>query len=131
MKKLILLSILLIVGCAHKPPSATFYVGMTEKEFIQQNNLILNEENIVKADKITGDFVKVYDQFQRIDYRQMPLSSELPEKDKNRVFYEIFEKSSSYFFNFNNDTLQVVYHNAWNMVLEREIDYSKYATPPE
>ena len=96
MKKLLIIA-LLFVGCAHRPPSVTFYVGMTEKEFIQQNNLILNEENIVKTDKITGDFVKVYDKFQRIDNRQMPLSYKLPEKDKNRVYYEIFEKSSSYF----------------------------------
>ena len=130
MKKLILLFVVFIVGCAHKPPSATFYVGMTEKEFIQQNNLILNEENIVKADKITGDFVKVYDQFQRIDYRQMPLSSKLPEKDKNRVLYEIFEKSSSYYFSFCNDTLTAVYRGRWNSVWEKEIDYDKYATPP-
>ena len=131
MKKLILLSVMFIIGCAHKPPSATFYVGMTEKEFIQQNNLILNEENIVKADKITGDFVKLYDQFQRYDYSQMPLLSELSEKDKNRVMYEIFEKSSSYFFNFNNDTLIAVYRGKWNSVWEKEIDYSKYASPPK
>ena len=37
MKKLILLSILLVVGCAHKPPIATFYVGMTEEEFQMKN----------------------------------------------------------------------------------------------
>ena len=38
MKKLILLSILLIVGCAPtKPPLATFYIGMTEEEFNEQN----------------------------------------------------------------------------------------------
>ena len=28
-----LLILLLIVGCAHKPPSAQFYLGMTEEEF--------------------------------------------------------------------------------------------------
>ena len=45
--------------------------------------------------------------------------------------YEIFEKSSSYFFNFNNDTLTAVYRGKWNSVWEKEIDYSKYASPPE
>ena len=34
MKKLLLI-ILLIVGCAHKPPTATFYIGMTEEEFMK------------------------------------------------------------------------------------------------
>ena len=36
MKKLLLI-VLLIVGCAHKPPTATFYIGMTEEEFIVKN----------------------------------------------------------------------------------------------
>ena len=121
MKKLILLSILLIVGCA--PTTASFYIGMTEEEFINQNNLIMNEENIVKSDKLTGDFVRVYYQFQRTDFRQMPL---LSEKANNRVMYEIYEKSSLYFFNFYNDTLATVYRGKWNAVWEKEIDYSKY-----
>ena len=76
-------------------------------EWNQENNSYIADGNAIasqgarsiKADKITGDFVKVYDQFQRIDYRQMPLSYKLPEKDKNRDYYEIIEKSSSYFFN--------------------------------
>ena len=34
MKKLILLSILLIVGCAPKT-TTTFYIGMTEEEFMK------------------------------------------------------------------------------------------------
>ena len=37
MKKLLLLT-LLIVGCAHKPPQTTFYIGMTKEEF-RKNNL--------------------------------------------------------------------------------------------
>ena len=32
-----LIILLLIVGCAHKPPLATFYIGMTEEEFNEQN----------------------------------------------------------------------------------------------
>ena len=33
-----LIILLLIVGCAPtKPPQATFYLGMTEKEFIELN----------------------------------------------------------------------------------------------
>ena len=37
MKKLLLLT-LLVVGCAHKPPQTTFYIGMTKEEF-RKNNL--------------------------------------------------------------------------------------------
>ena len=116
-----LIILLLIVGCA--PTTANFYIGMTEKEFIQQNNLIMNEENIVKRDRITGDFIKVYDQFQRTDFSQIRL---LSEKDENRVMYKIDEKLSSYYFNFYNDTLATVYRGKWNSVWEKEIDYSKY-----
>ena len=48
MKKLILLSILLIAGCAPtKPTTANFYIGMTEKEFIEQNNINIVTESIV------------------------------------------------------------------------------------
>ena len=38
MKKLLII-LLLIVGCAHKPPQSTFYIGMTQEEFIEQNSL--------------------------------------------------------------------------------------------
>ena len=36
MKKLLIIE-LLVVGCAHKPPSAQFYIGMTKEEFIKEN----------------------------------------------------------------------------------------------
>ena len=39
-----LIILLLIVGCAPtKPPTATFYIGMTEEEFIQGNNINLDK----------------------------------------------------------------------------------------
>ena len=57
MKKLILLSVILIVGCAHKPPSATFYVGMTEEEFIIDNEIIeLNLDDDFLRNNMEEDF---------------------------------------------------------------------------
>ena len=94
-----LIILLLIVGCAHKPPTTNFYIGMTYEEFKEKN---LNTK---------------------------PLQP-LPMTDK-KMWIENVGSFNEYIFGFNNDTLQVVYHNAWNMVLEREIDYSKYATPTE
>ena len=39
-----LIILLLIVGCAHKPPSAQFYIGMTEEEFLIDNDISLNTD---------------------------------------------------------------------------------------
>ena len=96
MKKLIIL--LLIVGCAHKPPQTTFYIGMTKEEF-RKNNL-----NIVHA----------------------PFSI-----DNTTISIENEGSLNEYIFAFDNDSLFAVYHNFWNMSIKKEIDYDKYATPPE
>ena len=56
MKKLILLSVLLIVGCATKTlsPTATFCIGMTEDEFIRKNLNIEKTDYIGDTDKFGG-----------------------------------------------------------------------------
>ena len=36
-----------------------------------------------------------------------------------------------YLFYFENDTLFAVYNGFWHVILQKEIDYDKYATPPE
>ena len=58
MKKLILLSILLIVGCAALKEATTyttaakFKIGMTEEEFIRQNPSITEKNNWQKWEKV-------------------------------------------------------------------------------
>ena len=109
MKKLILIA-LLIVGCAPtKPPTATFYIGMTEKEFIQGNNIVSKSNIISKSDK----FVKI--------------NSGIIIGDTVSTFYA--EKQtllSFYYFEFNYDTLAHVYAGAKNWIVIKPIDYSKY-----
>ena len=49
MKKLLII-LLLIVGCAPtKPTESSFYIGMSEQEFIKQNNIDINTETIITA----------------------------------------------------------------------------------
>jgi hypothetical protein len=108
MKKLILLSILLIVGCAHKPPLATFYIGMTKEEFNEQNK-----------DKIANDkdgFIT-----KNIGFLN------------TQGYYDGDDPWSrnAYMYGFIKDTLQLVHRGMLNLYLGREIDYEKYATPPE
>ena len=102
MKK-ILLSIILIVGCAHKPPTATFHIGMKKSEFLDNN------PNILKSQKdVTFHTYKV------------------------SVYYEgSNSKFTTYYYGFNDDTLRSVWHGLANVVKNQQIDYDKYATPPE
>ena len=104
MKKLILLSILLIVGCAPtKPPLATFYIGMSEEEFLAKNEHI----RIIKSSLIPA--------------------------------YEIYTECDSckkignfdYSYGFKHDTLISAWHGKINLFVNRELNYDKYATPPE
>ena len=108
MKKLILLSILLIVGCAPtKPPQATFYLGMTEKEFIELN----------KNKPLTKNFIEHFD-------KNTNMSQYIDGND--------FNSNDAYFYTFKNDTLSVVHGGGIiNLLLLKEVDYDKYATPPE
>ena len=109
MKKLILLSILLIVGCAHKPPIATFYIGMTTEEFEKIN---VTEKSWSPVDS---------------------LITKTPTGTNNTQSY--YEGTAlgfnSYIYAFHNDTLVGVYRGVKNVILKKSIDSSKYATPPE
>ena len=101
--------LLLIVGCAHKPPSAQFYIGMTEEEFIKENKGL----NIKR-----GATSKIIGQVLNSNYYIIT-------SDRNRSIFR-------FYFDFYNDTLSAVYHGTFNYIFSaKEIDYSKYATPPE
>ena len=106
-----LIILLLIVGCAPtKPPTATFYIGMTEEEFIELNkNKPITENPIKHIDKNTN------------------MSQYIDGND--------FNSSDAYFYTFKNDTLRSVHGNNMreyiNVLLGKEIDYDKYSTPPE
>ena len=93
-----LIILLLIVGCAPtKPPTATFYIGITKDEFRENN----------------------------------PNISHDPLKIDEGISIENEGSFNEYIFIFENDSLSSVYHNIWNMAIQKEIDYDKYATPPE
>ena len=115
MKKLILLSILLIVGCAHKtitkPPLATFYIGMTEEAFIKQNKDKISNVLDPKDDFIT---------------KGIGASNKQPYFDGDDPW-----SRDAYMYVFVNDTLTSVRRGMVNHLLDKEIDYDKYATPPE
>ena len=107
MKKLILLSILLIVGCAHKP-TAQFYIGMTGKEFIKTNDLELSVDGFYSFKSKNGII------YQRLNDRYS-------EQHGLGVCYYIFE----------HDSLIRVSKGIFNNANEKHVDYDKYATPPE
>ena len=115
MKKLILISILIIVGCAPtKPTTANFYIGMTEAEFIQGNNINIDKDYILasKSSK-SNKFAK--------------FNSAIFTGDSIAVVY--FEKQNllmDYYFEFSDDTLAHVYAGSINWIIVKEIDYSKY-----
>ena len=115
MKKLILLSVLLIVGCAPtKPPTATFYIGMTEKEFINENNINLDKTILfVSKSSDSNKFTKI--------------NSAIVTGDSITVVYT--EKQNilmDYYFEFSGDTLAHVYAGLKNWQDLKEMDYSKY-----
>ena len=114
MKKLILLSILLIVGCSTmrniyqkefrvEKSTAFFQIGMTEEEFIRKNPDITEKLN--ESDEITT-YINSEQLYKSIWIIKIPLR---------------FEK---YMYEFKNDTLIAVYRGKNNY--NREIDYSKY-----
>jgi len=127
MKRLILL--LLIVGCAHKPPLATFYIGMTEEEFLNTNNLNLSSDGFFSQTENNNIY------YQRIDDEYLsPIAPKLYPEDEVSILYTESKRPNSlspYYFIFENDSLVRVSKGIWNMVTEKEIDYDKYATPPE
>ena len=117
MKRLIIL--LLIVGCAPtKPPVGTFYIGMSEKEFMEKNNISFDSSsNILRQDSGIYKRVNIFN------------STILPDLIRFIEYKE--EGSTVYWFSFMQDTLIRVSRGFWNNFNEKHIDYDKYATPPE
>ena len=114
MKKLILLSILLIVGCSTmrniyqkefraEKSTAFFQIGMTEEEFIRKNPSITEKLN--ESSEFTT-YIESEPKYRYIWGKEIP---------------QAFEE---YMFEFKNDTLIAVYRGRNNY--NREIDYSKY-----
>ena len=104
--------LLLIVGCAPtKPPLATFYIGMTEDEFYEQNK-----------DKIT-DVLESKDGFIT---KNFGVSNTQGYFDGNNAW-----SMNAYNYFFLNDTLLTVSRGMLNNLLGKQIDYDKYATPPK
>ena len=122
MKKLLII-LLLIVGCAPtKPPLATFYIGMTEEEFLELNNINFNSN----VDPI-GD---MSDNYIRVDLVNN-LNKTILNDSIKEINYKEENAFSDYWYRFVQDTLVSVYKGNLNLILSKEIDYDKYATPPE
>ena len=114
MKKLILLSIILIVGCATMKDmynnnfkadrsTAFFKIGMTKEEFIRKNPSITEKLN--ESSEFTT-YIESEPKYRYIWGKEIPLAFE------------------EYMFEFKNDTLIAVYRGRNNY--NRPIDYSKY-----
>ena len=95
-----LIILLLIVGCA--PTSTTFYIGMPVEEFKNNNPKLNLDDNSVDW----GDSGPIY-----MDVME------------DNFGLKLFKE---YIFEFENDTLISVYRGLWNMLIDKEIDYSKY-----
>ena len=114
MKKLILLAVMLIVGCATMKDmydknfkidrsTAFFKMGMTEQEFIRKNPGITEKLNE------SGEFTTYIESEPKYRYIW------------GKAIPQAFEE---YMFEFKNDTLIAVYRGRNNY--NRPIDYSKY-----
>ena len=111
-----LIILLLIVGCAPtkqpiKPPIATFYIGMTEEEFNEQN-----KDKISNVFDPKGDFIT----------KNIGTSNSQGYIDGDDPW-----SRNAYIYGFKSDTLVMVCRGMLNAFLKKEIDYDKYATPPE
>ena len=124
-----LIILLLIVGCAHKPPSATFYIGMTEEEFIIDNKITLNVDGLYSYEGKKGII------YQRLNSEHLSsIAPKLYPKDQPYIMYAEIKprnKLSPYYFMFENDSLMDVYRGVFNLGSDKPIDYDKYATPPK
>ena len=101
-----LIILLLIVGCAPtKPPTASFYIGMTKEEFLIKNPHFLDKDNNFYNPLVNG-----YTYFEGDNKDLSP---------------------SEYLYAFTNgDSLYAVWYGM-QFYINKEIDYDKYATPPE
>ena len=87
MKKLLLIA-LLIVGCAPtKPPTAQFYIGMTDKEFKDKNPTLIKDTDPILS--------------------TLSIHTYTEEQDKQRLISWLSKDlfSDDYLFTFKNDTL--------------------------
>ena len=111
MKKLILLSILFIVGCATKTlaPKATFCIGMPEDEFIRKNldiektNYVGNTDELGRYSTYIGNSGHTY-----------------------ILGKEILLRYQEFTFAFNNDTLEAVFRGRNNLNPNRKISNNEY-----
>ena len=104
--------LLLIVGCAYKPPTANFYIGMTEEEFIRKNpDLNPIHEDMNSSSKVRRLL------FDDVYYH---------EKEDKIISWLFFGAFSDYYYYFKNDSLIAVYYGGVNVDISKEIDYSKY-----
>ena len=100
----LLLCVLLIVGCTHNPPTATFYIGMTTEEF--------EKMNITETSWGPGD---------------APITKAPHGVNNTQSYYEGAAMGfTSYIYAFHNDTLVGVFRGIKNVMLKKPIDYSKY-----
>ena len=102
MKKLLFILMVgsLFMGCA--PTTATFYIGMPKEEFKNNNPKLNLDGNSIDWD----DSDPIY-----------------MDKMEDNFGLKFFKE---YMFEFENDTLNAVYRGIWNVIIEKEIDYSKY-----
>ena len=119
MKKLLII-LLLIVGCAHKPPLATFYIGMTEEEFLKLNNINFNS-NVDPIGDMSGNYI-------RVDLLNN-LNKTILNDSIKEINYKEENAFSDYWYRFIQDTLVSIDKGNLNLILSKEIDYDKYATP--
>ena len=102
MKKLILLSIILIVGCA--PTTANYYIGMTKEEFTDNNS---NNSSIQKEYYIGVPPEPDFDERITIYY----------EYEKSiGAWFDIFGLFTNYSLFFFDDSLYVVKHGASKVI---------------
>ena len=112
MKKLILLSLSLIVGCATRTlePTATFCIGMTEDEFIRKYLDIEKANYVGNTDELGG------------------YSTYIGNSGKYTYILgkEIRLRFQEFTFAFNNDTLEAVFRGRNNFNPNRKISNNEY-----
>ena len=124
-----LIILLLIVGCAAIKQrttfttAATFYIGMTEEEFIRKNPSITKKNDWQRWEKVLNSPVLTT----YIEYEtKATFIAHKVNEDSSTYGAAIPNPEQEYIFAFKNDTLFAVYHGELNDDLKREIDYSNY-----
>ena len=132
MKKLVLLTILLIVGCATKTfePTATFCIGMTEEEFIRNNpNITENNLDWQLWEKVVNNSPETIKYIETLKKMNTYIAYKADEDGEKTHGWAIPYLPQKHIFVFNYDTLKAVfYKKAFSP--NKEIDYSIYSTCP-